>query len=130
MEDIPPIDKYCNNDALGIIFKFVGGFDLLATIPFVCKRWRKIAKSSPLTFTPIQGWAFGLPDALFKEGSIEVSILASTKHREFIPYRDLHENRSGLHKLVKTIYWSYFAADRYLLGTMQFSEDTPIFYFV
>lgn len=125
---IPPIDRYCNNDALGVIFEYVGGFDLLATVPFVCKRWRKVAQRSPLQFGEMKGWAFALPDSLIEEGRINVSILASTKNKEFIPYRDLHENKSGLYSFIKSIYW--ISSDtRYILGTFKFSDDTPIFYF-
>jgi hypothetical protein len=129
------IDRCCNNDALGLIFEFVGGFDFLATIPFVCKRWRKVAKNAPLTFDNIRGWAFALPDPILEGGEISVCILASTENKEYIPYRDLHQNHSGLHKLIKSIFWystSYSQTGQdncYILGTMKFSDDTPMFYF-
>lgn len=135
-EDVPFIDRYCNNDALGLIFEFVGGFDLLATIPFVCKRWRKVAKGSPLRFDSMKGWAFALPDSVLAAGPINVSILASTKNRDFIPYRDLHENSTGMYKIINNVYWYYTnlslsdgSMSNYIFGTMKFSNDTPHFYF-
>ena len=130
-QEVPHIDKYCNNDALGLIFEFAGGFDLLATIPFVCKRWRKVAKRAPLQFDNIYGWAFALSDSLLDEGVVEVSILASTENREFIPYKDLHQNDSGLYNVIDSVYWfSTTQGNNYILGTMKFSDDTPVFYFV
>ena len=133
-DTVPPIDKYCNNDALGLIFEFTGGFDLLATIPFVCKRWRKVARNAPLQFTDVHGWAFAIPDPLLDGGYIDVGILACTENREFIPYSDLSQNDSGLHNFIESVYW--FAStpgdnnSHFILGTMKFSDDIPSFYFV
>jgi len=130
------IDRCCNNDALGLIFEYVGGFDLLTTIPFVCKRWRKVVANTPLQFEALRGWAFGLPDPLLANGQISVGILASTQHREYIPHHDLRENPNGLYKLIKNVYWYYTkqslndgSASNYILGTMKFSDDIPPFYF-
>lgn len=52
------IDEYCNNDVLSMIFQYVGGFELLTTIPFVCSKWRTLANKTPLHFNPIHGWVW------------------------------------------------------------------------
>ena len=78
----------------------------------------------------MKGWAFSLPDPLLAKGEINVSILASTKNKEFIPYRDLHQNHYGFHIYMKSIYWNSSENDcHYILGTFKFSDDVPIFYF-
>ena len=130
----PLIDIYCNNDVLGLIFEYVGGFDMLVTIPFVCKRWKKVASYSPLTFTPLKGWAFALPENALHNINTNVSVLASTKNREYIPYHDIKMKEDSLSKYINHVYFKSVVDEKntFLLGTLDFEigSSAEKFYFV
>lgn len=127
------INICCNNDVLRMIFEYISKFDLLTTIPFVCRRWRNVAKRSPLTFSSIKGWAFAIPECLLNPGLLHVSILSGVSNKECIPFDDLSLNKMGLHKYIISVYWfnvvNESGDNAYILGTMKFDTKTPEFYF-